>query len=101
MAIKGIGPETADSILLYALERPTFVVDTYTARIAVRHGLIEPPFDYHDLQALFMDHLPAKVPLYNEYHALLVATGKDFCKPKPRCENCPLSTLPRTLEFEN
>lgn len=100
LAIKGIGPETADSILLYALERPSFVVDTYTARIAVRHGLIEPPFDYHNLQALFVDHLPQEVALYNEYHALIVATGKHFCKPKPRCEGCPLSELPRTFEFE-
>jgi endonuclease-3 related protein len=100
LCIKGVGPETADSILLYALDRPTFVVDTYTARVAVRHGLIEPPFDYHELQALFMDHLPLETPLFNEYHALLVAVGKNACKPRPRCENCPLGDLPRTLEFE-
>lgn len=100
LGVNGVGPETADSILLYALNRPTFVVDTYTARVAVRHGLIEPPFDYHELQNLFMDHLPAEVPLFNEYHALLVAVGKDFCKPKPRCENCPLGDLPRTEAFE-
>jgi len=100
LGVNGVGPETADSILLYALNRPSFVVDTYTARVAVRHGLIEPPFDYHELQSLFMDHLPAEVPLFNEYHALLVAVGKDFCKPKPRCENCPLGDLPRTEAFE-
>ncbi|MFC1764507.1 endonuclease III domain-containing protein [Planctomycetota bacterium] len=101
LAIKGIGPETADSILLYAMDRPVFVVDAYTARVAVRHGLIEPPFDYHELQELFVSHLPQEVKLFNEFHALLVALGKDYCKPKPRCENCPLAALPRFLDFEN
>lgn len=100
LEVKGVGPETADSILLYAMNRPVFVVDTYTARVAVRHELIEPPFDYHELQNLFMDHLPPEVSLFNEYHALLVAAGKDYCKPKPRCDNCPLGHLPRTSEFE-
>ncbi len=100
LGVKGVGPETADSILLYALNRPVFVVDTYTARVAVRHELIEPPFDYHMLQDLFMDHLLADVSLFNEYHALLVAAGKDYCKPKPRCDHCPLGDLPHTLELD-
>ncbi len=97
LAVKGIGPETADSILLYALDLPTFVVDTYTARLAVRHGLIEPPFDYHELQELFTSNLPCDAALYNEYHALIVAVGKDFCKPKARCELCPLQHHPHSL----
>ena len=91
LAISGIGPETADSILLYSLNRPVFVVDTYTARLATRHGLIEPPFDYHELQDLFQSNLPEDVQLFNEYHALIVQVGKTFCKPRPKCSNCPLN----------
>lgn len=91
LAIKGIGPETADSILLYAGEKPTFVVDAYTHRILNRHGLIADESDYHELQSLFLDHLPEDVRLFNEYHALIVQTGKEFCrKSSPRCEGCPL-----------
>ena len=91
LAINGIGPETADSILLYALNRPVFVVDTYTARLATRHGLIEPPFDYHELQDLFQSNLPEDIQLFNEFHALIVRIGKDFCKPRPKCQACPLN----------
>ena len=98
LSLNGIGPETADSILLYAFDRPLFVVDTYTARVATRHGLIEPPFDYHQLQDLFQSNLPQDVGLFNEYHALIVATGKDFCKPTAKCEACPLNGLPHTLD---
>jgi endonuclease-3 related protein len=98
LGISGIGPETADSILLYALDRPVFVVDAYTARVAVRHGLIEPELTYEMLQDLFASNLEADVSLFNEYHALLVHVGKDFCKPKPRCSTCPLESLPRTVE---
>jgi endonuclease-3 related protein len=98
LAIHGIGPETADSILLYAFSRPVFVVDTYTARLAVRHGLIESPFGYDDLQDLFQSNLPDDVQLYNEYHALIVKVGKDFCKPKARCDKCPLNGHAHTLE---
>jgi endonuclease-3 related protein len=98
LAIKGIGPETADSILLYAFDRPILVVDAYTARVAARHGLIEPPFDYHQLQEVFQSSLPQEVPLFNEYHALLVRVGKDYCKPTPRCQGCPLEDLPHTVE---
>jgi endonuclease-3 related protein len=100
LSINGIGPETADSILLYAFERPVFVVDTYTARVSVRHGLIEPPFDYAQLQEVFQNNLTEDVTLFNEYHALLVRCGKEFCKPKAKCSGCPLEKLPHTLEYE-
>ncbi len=79
LAVKGVGRETADSILLYALERPIFVVDAYTARIAFRHQLIEPDADYEQLRELFQSNLPQDIQLFNEYHALLVRVGKEFC----------------------
>lgn len=101
LAIKGIGAETADSILLYALGRDVFVVDTYTARIAARHQLIEPGASYEELQYLFESKLKSDVELFNEYHALLVKLGKDYCKPKARCEGCPLGHLPHKLVFED
>ena len=92
--IKGIGPETADSILLYAGELPSFVVDVYTARALMRHDFIDENADYEGVRSLFMDHLPADVELYNEYHALWVILGKSFCKKtKPRCEGCPLNGI--------
>ena len=100
LGISGIGPETADSILLYALNRPVFVVDAYTARVMVRHGLIEPDIDYEQLQALFEYHLEPDVGLFNEYHALLVRVGKDFCKPRPKCPGCPLESLPHDCHHE-
>lgn len=98
LGISGVGPETADSILLYALDRPVFVVDTYTARITVRHGLIEPELTYDQLQYLFESNLEPDVQLFNEFHALLVCIGKDFCKPKPKCATCPLNPLPHNVE---
>ncbi len=101
LSVKGIGPETADSILLYALEREVFVIDTYTARVTVRHGLIEPDADYSQLQDLFESNLTDDKQLFNEYHALLVRVGKEFCKPKARCSGCPLEQHPHTLEIEN
>jgi endonuclease-3 related protein len=100
LSISGIGPETADSILLYALNRPVFVVDTYTARVMVRHGLISPEgLDYPQLQDLFMSNLEPDAALFNEFHALLVMTGKDYCKPNPRCSPCPLDRLPHTANL--
>ncbi len=94
LKVKGIGPETADSILLYAAQKPIFVVDAYTFRILSRHDLVEDGMDYHELQNLFMDSLPEDVALFNEYHALLVKLGKDFCKKgKPLCPNCPLENF--------
>jgi endonuclease-3 related protein len=100
LSVSGIGPETADSILLYAFERPVFVVDAYTARIAARHNLIEPPFDYGQLQQLFADNLDEDVKMFNEFHALLVRCGKEFCRPVARCEGCPLEKLPHKVERE-
>ncbi|MCH8119915.1 MAG: endonuclease III domain-containing protein [Planctomycetes bacterium] len=98
LEIKGVGRETADSILLYAFERPIFVVDAYTARIVCRHGLIAHDADYEQLRELFESNLPTDTQLYNEYHALLVKLGKEFCKPKARCTDCPLEKLPHTLD---
>jgi endonuclease-3 related protein len=96
LSVKGIGPETADSILLYALHLPTFVVDAYTFRVLNRHHLAAEPCSYEDLQALFMEHLPADVSLYQEFHALLVRLGKEYCRPRPRCSGCPLHEWPVT-----
>jgi endonuclease-3 related protein len=100
LSIKGIGRETADSILLYAYNRPVFVVDAYTARIAMRHRLIEPEADYEQLRDLFESNLPQDIQLFNEYHALLVSTGKEFCRPIARCPACPLEKHPHTLDLE-
>jgi len=100
LAIKGIGCETADSILLYALGRPVFVIDAYTARVAARHRLIEPDADYEQLRELFQSNLPQDSQLFNEYHALLVRLGKEFCRPKARCSLCPLEKLPHTFNSE-
>ena len=94
LSIKGIGPETADSILLYACNRPVFVVDSYTYRILVRHDLIPEDFGYEEIQQLFMDNLEPDTRLYNEFHALLVCVGQEFCKKTiPKCEGCPLMGL--------
>ena len=93
LTVNGIGEETADSILLYAGSKPVFVVDAYTRRILQRHGLIAADSSYASIQGLFMKHLPPKVPLYNQYHALLVSTGKTFCRKSPRCDGCPLQGL--------
>jgi len=100
LAIKGIGRETADSILLYAFDRAIFVVDAYSARIAIRHRLIEPDADYEQLRELFQSNLPQDTKLFNEYHALLVKVGKEFCKPKAKCTGCPLESLPHTISIE-
>ncbi|MBI5137581.1 MAG: endonuclease III domain-containing protein [Nitrospirae bacterium] len=89
LAVHGIGPETADSILLYAGGHSTFVVDAYTLRIFTRLGLVPEGTGYHAMQAVFEDNLPQSAALYNEYHALIVTLGKDFCRPRgPRCGGC-------------
>ncbi|MBI4556228.1 MAG: endonuclease III domain-containing protein [Candidatus Hydrogenedentes bacterium] len=93
LAVDGIGPETADDILLYACERPVFVVDAYTRRILSRHGWVEPNISYDDLQDLFEKRLPADVHLFKEFHGLIVWTGKDFCRRNPKCQGCPLEPL--------
>lgn len=89
--VKGIGPETADSILLYALNKPTFVVDAYTRRILVRHGMLPEDVDYEEMRSFFMDVLDPDVDLFNEFHALIVRAGKAHClKGDPKCGGCPL-----------
>lgn len=98
LSVNGVGKETADSILLYAFERPVFVVDAYTYRIVVRHQLIEPECDYEQLKSLFEDNLETDVKLFNEFHALIVRAGKEFCRPQARCENCPLENLPHRID---
>ncbi len=92
LAVHGIGPETADSILLYAGGLPAFVVDTYTHRVFARHGWIGFEADYRRIQDHFQSGLPEDVELFNEYHALLVRVGKEYCrKTGPRCDRCPLA----------
>lgn len=94
LRVKGIGPETADSILLYGGGHPIFVVDAYTHRILSRHSLIPEECDYQTIQDLFMDNLEPDVAMFNQYHALLVRTAKQFCKKRePLCGNCPLGPL--------
>jgi len=93
LAIKGIGPETADSILLYAFNKPYFVIDAYTRRILSRLGLIKGNENYTELQTLFHKSLPADQELFKEYHALLVELAKRFCRKKPRCASCPIRRL--------
>lgn len=91
LEINGVGPETADSIVLYAAGMAEFVVDAYTKRILARHGIVDEGAGYDEVKALFMDNLPADPTIFNEYHALIVKTGKDFCRPRdPRCDECPL-----------
>lgn len=93
LAVKGVGPETADSILLYGLGKAIFVIDQYTYRVLQRHHLIPEESDYESMQSLMMGNLPEDIELYKEYHALLVRVGSEFCKPKPKCELCPLKGL--------
>jgi len=104
LRVNGVGPETADSILLYAGGLPTFVVDTYTHRVLARHGWIEFEADYHAIQEHFESGLERDAAMYNEYHALLVRLGHLHCRKTPRCEGCPLAALlpeggPREPDF--
>jgi endonuclease-3 related protein len=93
LEVNGIGQETADSILLYAGEKPFFVVDAYTKRIFSGLGLIADNADYRTVQGLFMDNLAKNASFYNEYHALIVRIGKDRCKKaKPLCSDCPIQS---------
>jgi len=91
LSVNGIGPETADSILLYAGEKPVFVIDAYTKRILARHGLLHYENSYDESQRLFMERLPPDVALYNQYHAMFVKVGKEFCRSRPLCGSCPLN----------
>lgn len=100
LAVYGIGPETADSILLYAGKHPVFVVDAYTRRMLERHNLAAPTQSYEEIRQLFERTLPSDAPLYNEFHALIVRTGKEYCRThNPRCSECPLhSFLPQAMQ---
>lgn len=92
LGVRGVGPETADKILLFALGLPSFVVDAYTVRICGRHALIPEDVGYDELREMFMDALPEDPAVYAEYHALLARVGYAWCKPKgPRCAACPLA----------
>lgn len=91
LAVKGIGPETADAMLLYAGDKPSFVVDTYTRRIFGRLGLVAADIGYDELRNHFMGQLTSDIRLFNEYHALIVELGKSVCRPAPRCNVCCLA----------
>jgi endonuclease-3 related protein len=91
LSVNGVGPETADSILLYALDRPVFVVDAYTKRFLKSHGLYDGGDDYDEVQRFFMDNLPQDTYIYNEFHALLVCLCQRICKKRPDCPACPLA----------
>ncbi len=91
LSIRGIGPETADSMILYGAGKPVFVVDAYTHRILSRHDIIPQDYGYQEIQEFFTDNLEQDAALFNEYHALLVRTGKEYCrKSGPHCDRCPL-----------
>jgi len=90
LEISGLGPETADAILLYAAGRPAFVADAYTRRVLARHRLIDRAAGYEEARAWLEAHLPSDPALFNEFHALLVAVGKSNCRTAPRCDDCPL-----------
>ena len=91
--INGIGPETADSITLYAAGKPIFVIDAYTKRVFSRHKIIKEDATYSQMQELFMENLPRKRRLFNEYHALIVELGKLYCRKRPKCGECPLGPI--------
>jgi len=94
LSIHGIGPETADSIILYAFNKPIFVVDAYTYRIFSRHGFIAEESNYDEIQSFFMDNLDPAIELFKEFHALIVYTGNLYCsRTKPKCNKCPLNEV--------
>lgn len=96
LAVRGVGPETADSILLYACGLPTFVVDAYTHRILHRHDVVEETAAYDDVKEIFESNLEADAKLFNQYHALLVKVGRERCRRRePRCSGCPLEGIGR------
>ncbi len=98
LSIKGIGPETADDIILYAAEKPVFVIDAYTKIIISRHLLCQPDVKYDEIQILFHNAVKPDVEIYQNYHAMLVRLAKDYCtKKNPACETCPLNSLPHKI----
>lgn len=90
LEVNGVGEETADSILLYAGEKPVFVVDAYTKRVFERHRYLKGGEKYQQIQNMFMNLLPKSAELYNDYHAQIVEVGKDYCRKTPLCDDCPL-----------
>ena len=98
--VNGIGPETADSILLYAFDKPVFVIDAYTKRMLYRHNMIALDADYDVIQEMFMKFLGNDARMFNEYHALIVRLGKDFCKLKPLCDQCALNNFYYSLTIK-
>ncbi len=98
LSVWGVGPETADSILLYAYGKPYFVIDAYTRRVFSRLGLVKETSSYEELRHFFEKNLPRDIQIYKEYHALIVELAKRFCKKKPFCEKCPISDY---CKFEN
>ncbi len=90
LSISGVGRETADSMILYAAGKPTFVVDAYTYRVLLRHFVIAPEDDYEIIKELMESSLPEDVELWNDYHAQLVEVGKRYCRTRARCSGCPL-----------
>jgi endonuclease III related protein len=90
LSVKGIGKETADSIILYAANKPIFVVDTYTKRVLYRHGLVRENADYDSMQSIFEANLPLDADLFNDFHAQFDAAGHFYCKKNPLCDKCPL-----------
>ena len=97
LTVYGIGEETADSIILYAADKPVFVIDAYTRRIMKRLGLKPLSETYAAYQKLFMEYLPTDSKLFNEYHALLVCLGKEVCRKKPACAHCCLNATGRQI----
>lgn len=91
LSIRGVGPETADSIILYAAFKPVFVIDAYTRRLLPRLGLAKEGLTYDEAQAFFHQNVPHDVELFNEYHALIVIHSKSICRKKPLCAACPLT----------
>jgi len=90
LGVHGIGPETADSILLYALDKPYFIIDAYTKRLFIRLGHIKHEMNYDGIQHYFQQRLPESLPLFQEFHALIVEQSKHYCQTKPQCLDCPL-----------
>ena len=100
LAVRGIGFETADAILLYAFGYPTFVVDAYTKRLLERLG-INTAFDYNSVKLYFERQLDRNVDLYNNFHAMIVINGKEHCKKKPVCTGCPLADICEYAKHNN
>ena len=100
VSVRGIGPETCDSILLYAGEKPSFVVDSYTRRLCHRLGILEENASYDEIRLHFMQNLPNETLLFNEYHALIVEQCKRFCRSKPICAGCPLLMICKYIKLD-